>query len=807
MLVCHSIATFAIRWVGLAAAWSLCLAVVQGQEQEPNAAPAKPLPSGALQRFGSTQFRHGNPIQALALSPDGRILAAGGGNDPVRLWDSSTGQELRRLKDTWVQALAFSPDGKLLATGSGFHTITLWNPATGAKVGQLKGHTGAIRALAFTPAGNALLSAAQDGSVRLWNTAAQQAATVLTGHPAGAACVAIAPDGKTAVSGGYDHALRFWNLPDGKAGRVCDGGCNVTAVAFTPDGKTVLSAGDDGRIRVWDAEQGTEQKSWPAHKGAVSALRLSADGKLLVSGGPDQVFRIWDWPSGKKLRETTAHPGDTEAVALSADGRLLAGAGQNQLIRRWQTEDAKEMPLAGFAGAIQTVTTSPDGRWLAISAGIGTVAVHDAKGRQRLAHWTVKGSDPRLVFSPDGRWLTTATTADGVRLWNTESWQEALAIPVPSKDQVLALAFAPNSKQLAISFRNGGLHIFDPATGKDIQTVPKTGGLQALAFSTNGKHLAGANPERILLWDTQKWETAQHIDTEQPVTCLAFSPNGALLASGHFDAFIRLWDMTTGKQVRECEGHRSAIYALAFSPTGRLLISGSFDRSVRTWEVVSGGAVNTWTGHLGPVQTVAAATDGRRVYSGSTDTTVLVWDVPGYGPTGTPPADSYPASRLEELWQQLAAEEAAKGYQSLWTLMAGGKDTVGFLNKRVFLVDRNEVETQLKHLNSNKFTVREKATIALSGYGQWIKGRLAEAAKTPPSLEVKLRLEALLARLNNSDAISLERERYRLHRVMEILEQLGTPQARQLLVNLTRGAVETTIAEEAQAALDRLDRK
>ena len=104
--------------------------------------PSSPLPSppgppdrhgdappstAALQRFGTVRFRHGDKILCLAYAPDGKTLAAGGGNDPVRLWDAESGKLLNVLKDIWTMALAFSPDGKFLATGGGYKVIRVWD--------------------------------------------------------------------------------------------------------------------------------------------------------------------------------------------------------------------------------------------------------------------------------------------------------------------------------------------------------------------------------------------------------------------------------------------------------------------------------------------------------------------------------------------------------------------------------------------------------------------------------------------------------------------------------------------------------
>jgi WD40 repeat protein len=810
------------------AAWLTELAQAQGQEasasKEGAASPREALPAGAVRRLGTTRFRTGSRILCVAFSPDGKILATGGGDDPVRLWDAETGKEIRQLKDTWVFAIAFSPNGQTIATGGGFKTVRLWNAATGQEIGSpLKGHEGTVKALVFSPDGLYLASAGQDKSVRVWGLGRDAAPRICSGNQDEVNALAFSPDGKTLASGGGDRTVRLWEVPSCQPIRQLNGGGAVAAVVFAPDGKTLASAGDDALIRLWDVERAAEIRQLRGHEQSILTLLFARDGRTLISGGLDRGIRFWDASSGQEVRQIPHRPGDVDALALSPDGRILAAAGTNNTLQRWDAATGRPLSAGpGHQSGITSLAVAFDGKQVVSAAAAGTIRFWDAVAGKHVRE-SAAGlpGDALVAWTPDAKTIVLADGTNKVYLLEANRLTAGInfmracqkILDGPKDDSVLSLAVSSDGKLIATGYRKTGVRLWNASDGAVVQSFPFAGPAQALALAPDGKTLAVGGMDTIALFETATAKPLRQLEKGQPVACLVFSPDGSLLASAMVDSTIRLWDLRPGieqgKELRVLEGHTSAVYSLAFAPDGRTLVSGSHDRTVRSWETASGNQIHAWSGHLGPVTAVGVIPGGRGVASGSADTTVLLWDVTGRSSDGKVATVKISAAEMDGLWLELASEEAPRAHKALWTLVAGAADCVPLLETkdRVFLVDPEHIQGLLRDLNDNKFAVRERAHGKLAGYGRWIEGVLDDARKKPPSEEVRRRVEKLLAKLQVPGSISLAQERLRARRLMAALEQSDTPAARELLRKLARQAAEADLRAEAQASLTRMNGK
>jgi serine/threonine protein kinase len=230
-------------------------------------------------------------VSAVAFTPDGQHVISGSNDRMVRLWNVETG-EVRVLGTAShpVRAVSISRDGKLIVAGCSDGTIHLLNVLTGEMraLGQCEG---VVWAVAFSPTADSVASESDDNTIRIWNLNTSRM-RLLASQDSDVRSLSYSPDGKHIAFGGWSQSVRLLHVRSGNIRTL--GKCEdvVRSVAFSPDGRTVASASDDRTIRVWDVETGADNVLGYCDE-VASAVGFSPDGQSLASGSWDSTVRIW----------------------------------------------------------------------------------------------------------------------------------------------------------------------------------------------------------------------------------------------------------------------------------------------------------------------------------------------------------------------------------------------------------------------------------------------------------------------------------------------------------------------------------
>jgi len=527
-------------------ACALCVllpAVVSAEERQPAWVAANFVgdPPAALMRsregwlrwtglWGTRRLQHASLVSRVAVSPDGKWIASACWDGTVKLWDATTGKEIRTFDmGQTVLGLAISPDARRIYASDDRGEVRAWDVSTGGVLKSWQLHT------------------------ELWG-------------------IVLSPDGK----------LLAWWSKDGF--NVCDaftfdfasreflkaGGWNepIYRLVFTPDGSRVVTRGSDNLVRVWEIATGAMTSlAGPDGEPLNGAVAVDPKGEEVAASCDQGHIARWKLRDGTPL-PTLEDEGQVEDIAFSPDGKLVATvAGWIRLRARATGQVVHELEH----DSVSSIAFAPDGTWLASGGEDGSVRIWDVStGAQRLGEERLPDV-PDLAVSEDGTWAVTALGAEA-RVWDTATGAPRRRF-TRGDDSVDSVQITPDGKVQSlctkvVETKQGGLWgqrytvMWDPTTGQTLRTSDKERAapelpaairqakdIGAITISPDGSKIAGAGEDdTVRLWDKDGRELNVLRGHADQVKCVAWSEDGRWIFSGGQDGFVRVWDAASGKE-------------------------------------------------------------------------------------------------------------------------------------------------------------------------------------------------------------------------------------------------------------------
>ena len=555
---------------------------------------------------------------AFGTTADARLLlAAGGGDGTVHVWDMATGAAARTFKagvETESVAFGTTEDGRLLLAAASGNRALVWNVVTGARIGReitLNDHLVLHVAFGNAADGSLLLAVSHwGGQVSVWNPLA---GAQVGGNFGGRvhmphAALGAGPDGRlllAAEDNDFDAGVSIWDVALGKPhGKHCptDEWVETPAFGVRQDGRLLLAAGEleESKVQVWNVEPRRRIRVLAGHTSSVNSVAFAAgpDGRpLLASGSTDGTVRVWDVTSDVSARQerSVADRGPAPEVALDVrpDGRVvLATGGNGATVRLWDAVTGtlkRELTLKHDVSDL-VLGSGPDGRpslavvfWTphGVSEGARTVLVFDADTGElvsTLPSAPGEGPGPMVIGAPSGRLLAVHGRFERTaQVWDPVTRQ-------PASEPLTSLRSKPDHLALGMSVSG---HVLLAASAYSYTQVwdMSTGTLAAGGLPSGARSLATG-------------------------TTLDGRPLLAVGGTAHPTARVTIWDMTTGRAVgKPLEGHDDDVRAIAFG-TGRngrrLIATGGSDRTVRIWDLRTGACQITLRRREEPVSLALA---------------------------------------------------------------------------------------------------------------------------------------------------------------------------------------------------------
>jgi WD40 repeat protein len=577
------------------------------------------------------QKGHTGVITSVVFSPNGKFLVTAGNDTTIKIWEASTGLELRSLRGNakLTYALAISPDGKVVASGGEDWKLRLWDFETGQQIRMIDVGD-AINALAYSEDGHWLAAGLLGGVSRLWDCEGYASRDLVGGFSGHVQAITFSPDSKliAAVRDDETARLSLWDVTTGELRHTFTGETDSAgSVSFSPDGKRLATT--DKKIRIWSVDQGYPLvKSIDlAEPGSAFAVAFSPDGKFLVSTG---IYgHVLDATDFHEIRPFGAAP--LSHLSFSKNGKFFATAGSHRP-QVWNANTTLELQFPGVhASAIGKIAMTSDGKWIAM----------EAFEELDLWNWSASRDFKKRFFglSPsftrDGNSLAfvrVANSGPGVSVWDMEKLTRLRSIDCPNPPSA---TISPDGALIACLGEDYSLRILDAVSSKERMLLKSSGAFDLPIFSPDGQWVAYSGELGTIvvksLSDGHELTLGKEYEVLNHTSLLAFSPDGQLLAFPTVTG-VGFWDFAGSGAVRIVpQPGVMGVSAVRFSPSGKLLaISHSDSEDIGTVDllsVASGTQMATFQYTSTSAADILFTPDETKLLTSDHDGFIRIWDL------------------------------------------------------------------------------------------------------------------------------------------------------------------------------------
>ena len=580
----------------------------------------------------SLQFIGGSGIIAAACS-DGRL----------RLWSTQDSRLIHRIDGHAgrCNCVAASLDGRLMASGGTDLFVRVWEVATGAPMCKLSGHTTYVNGLTFIGGSTLLASVSgtikkQDTDIRIWDTRRARQVAALVGHAGGLNHAVSSDDGRILLTcSGWglfmneESCIRVWDVHRQRCLRTLPGHGGATrGLALTPDGRHAVSGGDDSVVRHWSLACPWFEAPFAVSRPAATREASARDGDVQkqlrsvrvrlqggdVSGARELVQGV------RQVEGYERHP-----AALELWWAVLKQSHRCALTDAWCAHTMQLHP----PGAIMHAMFLPkDGHAIALSAAGEMHTVDVTRGVCCRLKLGINEHLLRIAASQDGRLLAALTKQGTLLTARLDGTACVRRFGDLARGTGSLLVTADGTEVIAVN-SDGLIRVWDAASKAlrlEFQGIARS--KCAYALSRDGRFLCEASRSRTsTLWDLSTGDVTGTWGGK-PAECVALTPDGALAVTGDINGVVRVWDTMAGLELGAIGGHCGSVWCVSISPDGQLIASGGADGVVQLWNLPACERKNRLSGgHDNAVRCITWSRDSRYLLSTDDAGRLCVWEL------------------------------------------------------------------------------------------------------------------------------------------------------------------------------------